>query len=130
MHRNGYLYTTAQWPDLWVDDKNKCSGASENHFIVECWIEEVNLAREIPDLEADKGAAGDLLPADFIGALQKKGLVGRHFMKDHLLNGRLPAPAQAHQQDPRFDFSIQRITEAQHCISTDRGTIKRWVNIY
>lgn len=102
------------WPDLWVDDKDQRSGASEDHFVVEGGVEEVYLTREVPDLEADEGAAGDVLPADLVGALQKQGLIGGHFMENHLLDGGLAAPTQTHQQDPRFDLSVQRVTEAQH----------------
>lgn len=105
----------ALWPDLWVDDKDKSSSASKDHFIVKGGVKEVNLAGEVPDLEADKGAAGDILSADLIGALQEQGLTGGHFMENHLLDGGLPTPPQAHQQYTRFDISIQRITEPQNC---------------
>lgn len=108
----------ALWPDLRVDNKDKRAGSSEDHFVVKGGVEEVNLAWEVPDLEADKGAARDILSANLIGAFQEQGLVGRHFMENHLLDGGLPTPAQAHQQYPWLDLAIQRITEAQLYAST------------
>lgn len=99
--------------DLGVDNKNQCSGASEDHFIIKCGLKKVDLSRKIPDLETDEGAAGHILSADLVGALQEQGLAGGHLVENHLLDGRLPTPAETHQQNPRFDLGIQKVAEAQ-----------------
>jgi len=77
------------WADLRVDDEDQRSGAPEDHLVVEGGVEEVDLAGEVTDLEADEGAAGHVLSADLVGALQEQGLVGRHLMENHLLDGGL-----------------------------------------
>lgn len=100
------------WTDLWINDKDQCSSASEDHFVVKSGVKEVNLTRKVPDLETDKGAAGDILSADLISTLQEQSLTGRHLMENHFLDGGLPTPSQAHQQNTRFDHTIHGITEA------------------
>lgn len=69
---------------LSIDDKYQSPRSSEDHLIVKGGVKEVDLAREIPDLEVDKRAAGDVVLVDLVGALQKQGLIGRHFVKHHL----------------------------------------------
>lgn len=58
-------------PNLSVNDKNQSTGSPEDHLTVKRGVEEVHLAREVPDLEVDKGAAGDVVLVDFVGALQE-----------------------------------------------------------
>lgn len=57
--------------DLGVNDKNQSSSSAEDHLAVERRVEEVHLAREVPDLEVDKGAAGDIVLVNLVGALQE-----------------------------------------------------------
>lgn len=101
------------WADLGVNDKDQRSGAPEDHFIIKSGVEKINLARKVPDLEADKGAAGHVFSADLIGALQEQRLAGGHFMEYHLLDGGFPAPTEPHQQNTRFDLWVQGVAEAQ-----------------
>ncbi len=71
---------------LCIDDKYQGPSSSENHLIVKGWIKKVHLSREVPDLEIDKGAAGDVIFIDLVGALEKQGLIGGHLMKHHLIS--------------------------------------------
>lgn len=100
---------------LGVNNEDQRSGASEDHFIIKRGLEKVDLSRKVPDLEADEGAAGHVLSADLVGALQEQGLAGGHLVENHLLDGRLPAPAETHQQDTRLDLGAQKVAEAQSC---------------
>lgn len=61
---------------LSINDEDQGAGSLEDHLAVECGIEEVHLARKVPDLEVDEGAAGDVVLVDFIGALEEESLVG------------------------------------------------------
>lgn len=78
---------------LRVDDENKRPRAAEDHLVVEGRVEEIDLTRKIPDLEADERAVGHVLSADLISALQEQRLVGGHLVEDHFLDGRLAAAA-------------------------------------
>lgn len=69
---------------LSINDEYQSPGSSEDHRVVEGGVEEVHLTWEVPDLEVDKGAAGDVVLVDLVGALQKQGLVGRHFVENDL----------------------------------------------
>lgn len=69
---------------LSIDDKYQSPGSSEDHLIVEGGVEEVDLTWEVPNLEVDKRAAGDVVLVDLVGALQEQGLIGRHFVEHHL----------------------------------------------
>jgi len=100
---------------LRVYDKDESPCAAKYHLIVECGVEEINLTRKVPDLEADKGTVGNILSANLIGAFQKESLVGWHLVEHDFLNGRLATSPQAHEQDPRFHLAAERITEPQHC---------------
>lgn len=71
-------------PHLSIDDKYQSPSSSEDHLVVEGGVEEVHLTREVPNLEVDKGAAGDVVLVDLVGALQEQGLIGRHFVEHHL----------------------------------------------
>lgn len=115
---------------LRVNNKDQCSGTSEDHFIIKRGLEKVDLSRKVPDLEADEGAAGHVLSADLVGALQEQGLAGGHLVENHLLDGRLPAPAETHQQDTRLDLGARKVAEALPCTGEEerqrsqRGNIK------
>lgn len=61
---------------LSVDDKDQGAGSLEDHLTVECGVEEIHLARKVPDLEVDEGAAGDVVLVDFVGALKEQSLIG------------------------------------------------------
>lgn len=74
---------------LWVDHENERSRATEYHLVVEGGVEEIDLSRKVPDLEADEGAVGYILSADLISALQEQSLIGGHLVEDHFLDGRL-----------------------------------------
>lgn len=90
------LMTTPNWPQfsfsffsvlhLSIDDKYQSPSSSEDHLVVEGGVEEVNLAWEVPNLEVDEWAAGDVVLVDLVGALQEQGLIGRHFVEHHLKN--------------------------------------------
>lgn len=54
---------------LSIDDKYQSPGSSEDHCVVEGGVKEVHLTWEVPDLEVDKGAAGDVVLVDLVGAL-------------------------------------------------------------
>lgn len=69
---------------LSVDDKYQGPSSPEDHLVVKGGIEEVHLAREVPDLEVDERAAGDVVLVDLVGALQEQSLVRRHFVENHL----------------------------------------------
>ena len=69
---------------LSIDDEYQSPSSSEDHLIVEGRVEEIDLTWEVPNLEVDKGAAGDVVLVDLVGALQKQGLIGRHFVEHHL----------------------------------------------
>ena len=69
---------------LSVNDKYQGAGSLEDHLAVKRGVEEVHLAGEVPDLEVDEGAAGDVVLVDFVGALEEKRLVGRHLVKYNL----------------------------------------------
>lgn len=69
---------------LCINDKYQSSGSSEYHLIIKGWVEEINLAREVPNLEIDKGAAGDVILVDLVGAFQEQGFIWRHFVEHHL----------------------------------------------
>lgn len=71
---------------LGVYDKNQCSCSPEDHLIVKCRVKKVNLSWEVPNLKINKGAVGNIFPADFVRALQEQCFVGRHFVKDNFLN--------------------------------------------
>lgn len=71
-------------PHLSVDDKYQSPRPSEDHLVVEGWVEEVNLTREVPNLEVDEGAAGDVVLVDLVGTFKEQGLIGRHFVEHHL----------------------------------------------
>lgn len=70
---------------LSVDDEDQGSGSFEDHLAVKRGVKEVHLARKVPDLEVDKGGAGDVVLVDFVGALEKERLVWGHLMENHLL---------------------------------------------
>lgn len=74
-------------PYLGVYDKYQCSCSSEDHLIVKGRVEKVNLSWEVPNLKINKGAVGNVLPADLVRALQEQSFIGRHFMKDDFLDG-------------------------------------------
>lgn len=69
---------------LSIDDKDQRSRSLEDHLAVKRGVEEVHLAGEVPDLEVDKGAAGDVVLVDFVGAFEEQGLVGRHLVEHNL----------------------------------------------
>lgn len=69
---------------LSINDKDKSSCAPEDHLVVERGVKEVHLARKVPDLKIDKGATGDVILVDFVGAFQEQGLIRRHLVKHHL----------------------------------------------
>lgn len=100
---------------LRIYDKDESPCATEYHLVVECGVEEINLTRKVPDLEADKGTVGNVLSANLIGAFQEQSLIGWHLVENNFLNGRFAAAPQAHEQDPRFHLTAERVTEAQHC---------------
>lgn len=62
--------------NLSVNDKDQSSGSLEDHLAVKRGVEEVHLARKVPDLEVDKGGAGDVVLVDFVGALEEQRLIG------------------------------------------------------
>lgn len=70
---------------LSVDDKDQSSGSFEDHLAVKRGVKEVHLTRKVPDLEVDKGGAGDVVLVDFVGALEKERLIWGHLMENHLL---------------------------------------------
>lgn len=69
---------------LSINDKYQGPSSSEDHLVVKSGVEEVDLAWEVPDLEVDERAAGDVILVDLVGALQEQGLIGRHFVENHL----------------------------------------------
>lgn len=69
---------------LSIDDEYQGPGSSEDHLIVKGGVKEVDLAGEVPDLEVDERAAGDVVFVDLVGTLQEQGLIGRHFVENHL----------------------------------------------
>lgn len=71
-------------PHLSVDDKYQSPRPSEDHLVVEGRVEEVDLTWEVPNLEVDEGAAGDVVLVDLVGALKEQGFIGRHFVEHHL----------------------------------------------
>lgn len=71
-------------PHLSVDDKYQSARPSEDHLVVEGRVKEVNLTWEIPNLEVDEGAAGDVVLVDLVGTLKEQGFVRRHFVEHHL----------------------------------------------
>lgn len=79
-----FTVTVSTAPHLSVDDKYESPRSSEDHLIVEGWVEEVHLAGEVPDLEVHERAAGDVVLVDLVGALQEQGFIGGHFVEDHL----------------------------------------------
>lgn len=99
---------------LGVDDEYQRSRSPEDHLVVERRVKEVDLPREVPNLEVNEGAVGDVFPADLVGALQEQRLAGGHLVEDHLLNGRLATPPQAHEQDPRLHLGAEGIAEVQN----------------
>lgn len=74
-------------PYLSVNDKDQGSSSLEDHLTVKRGVKEVHLARKVPDLEVDKGRAGDVILVDFAGALQEQRLIGRHLMEYNLFIG-------------------------------------------
>ncbi|KAF3839398.1 hypothetical protein F7725_018115 [Dissostichus mawsoni] len=50
-----------------IDDKYQSPRSSEDHLVVEGGVEEVHLTREVPNLEVDEGAAGDVVLVDLVG---------------------------------------------------------------
>jgi len=70
---------------LCIDDKYQGPSSSENHLVVKGRIKKIHLSRKVPDLEVDKGTAGDVIFVYLVGALQKEGLIGGHLMKHHLI---------------------------------------------
>lgn len=78
------IHVPTQSFHLCVNDEYQSPRASENHLVVKGGVEEVHLTREVPDLEVDKRATGDVVLVDLVGALQEQGLVGRHFVEYHL----------------------------------------------
>ena len=101
-------------PYLGVYYKYQCSSPSEDHLIVKGGVKKVNLSWEVPYLKINKGAVGNVLPADLVRALQEQSFVGRHFMKDNFLDGRLATPSQAHEQDPRLYLRAEGVAEVQN----------------
>lgn len=99
---------------LGVDDKDQRSCAPEDHLIVKCRVKKVNLPWEVPNLEVDEGAVGDVFPADPVGALQEQRLARGHLVKDNFLYGRLAAPPETHEQDPGLHLSAEGVTEVQN----------------
>lgn len=69
---------------LSINDKYQSPRSSEDHLVVEGGVEEIHLAWKVPDLEVDEGAAGDVVFVDLVGAFQEQGLIGRHFVENHL----------------------------------------------
>lgn len=69
---------------LSIDDENKGSCSSENHLVVKRRVKEVHLTRKVPNLEVDKGAAGNVVLVDLVGALQEQGFIGGHFVEHDL----------------------------------------------
>lgn len=61
---------------LCINDKDQGAGSLEDHLAVKCGVEEIHLARKVPDLEVDEGAAGDVVLVDFVGALKKQSFIG------------------------------------------------------
>lgn len=115
---------------LGVDDKDQCSCSPEDHLVVERRVKKVDLPWEVPDLEVDKGAVGDILPADLVGALQEQRLTRGHFVKDNFLYGRLAAPSEAHEQDSGLHLSAEGVAEVQHWRNhgTGQGELSTAVN--
>lgn len=72
---------------LSVNDEDQGTGSLEDHLTVERGVKEVHLTRKVPDLEVDKGGAGDVVLVDFVGALKEQGLIGRHLMEYNLFRG-------------------------------------------
>lgn len=99
---------------LGVDDKDQRSCAPEDHLVVKGRVKKVNLSWEVPDLEVDKGAVGDIFPADLIGAFQEQGLTRGHLVKDNFLYGRLAAPSETHEQDPGLHLSAEGVAQVQN----------------
>lgn len=62
--------------NLSVNDKDQSSSSLEDHLAVKRGVEEVHLAGKVPDLEVDKGGAGDVVLVDFVGALEEQRLIG------------------------------------------------------
>lgn len=73
--------------NLSVNDKDQSSGSLEDHLAVKRGVEEVHLARKVPDLEVDKGGAGDVVLVDFVGALEEQRLIGWHLVEYNLFRG-------------------------------------------
>lgn len=71
---------------LGVDDKYQRSCSPEDHLIVKGRVKKVNLSWEVPNLKINKGAIGNVFPADLVCALQEQCFVGRHFVKNNFLN--------------------------------------------
>lgn len=91
---------------LSVNDKYQSAGSLEDHLAVKRGVEEVHLAGEVPDLEVDEGAAGDVVLVDFVGALEEKRLVGRHLVKYNL-----------HREARGITVSVQHLTDPQASFS-------------
>lgn len=69
---------------LSIDDKDQRSSSLEDHLTVKRGVKEVHLTGEVPDLEVHKGATGDVVLVDFIGAFQEQGLIRRHLVENNL----------------------------------------------
>ena len=69
---------------LGVDDEDEGAGSREDHVVVERGVKEVHLTGEVPDLEVDEGAPGEVVLVDLVGALEEERLVGRHLVENHL----------------------------------------------
>lgn len=81
------LQSSSLLSHLSINDKYQSARSLEDHLTVKRGVQEVHLARKVPDLEVDKGAAGDVVLVDFVGALQEQRLVGGHLVENNLGRG-------------------------------------------
>ena len=87
---------------LGVDDEHQRTGDAGEDVIAEVLIEEVHLARKVPNTERDERRGGDLVLADAVRGLEEQRFVRRHLVEDHLLDRRLARTPQAHDVEARM----------------------------